>query len=230
MRTPVTDTGYVLHVRPYRESSAIVELLTQAGGRLSAVAHGVRGRRRNLVIPTFVRCWLSYKGSGELRTLVRIEPDEARWLSGPPLAAGFYANELMVRMLAREDADPPVFTAYVGLLESLEQGMDVAVVLRHFERNLLEALGYGIDHTTTADTAEPVVASGRYRLQGAEGFVFDAEGAFNGSVLLQLAAGDLGHPEARRAARDIARVLIGAHLGGPLRSRLLLRPARVRSS
>jgi DNA repair protein RecO (recombination protein O) len=224
MGTPTTDLGYVLHLRPYRETSALVELLTRQGGRVAAVAHGVRGPRRRLVLPTFVRCWLSLAGRGELRTLRGAEATEARWLSGRPLAAGLYANELLVRLLPRDDADGAVFDAYAALLEGLSG--DFAVVLRRFERRLLDALGYGVDYANALDTGEPVMPAARYRLHGAEGFVADADGSFTGAALLRVAAQDLAGVDAMRVARAVTRALLAAHLSGPPRSRSLLRPPR----
>ena len=222
--------GYVLHLRPYRESGALCELLTRERGRLSVVAHGTRGRRGAPSLLAFNLLAVQVAGRGELKTLRKAETLEHRWLEGTALAAGMYLNELLVRLLPREDPHDVLFAAYAEALSGLEAatpgGAGVARALRTFERTLLEELGYGVpldlDHR-----GEPIVAHGRYRLEPAQGFVPDPIGAFPGATLLAILDDAVDDPEVARIARRLFNALLAPHLDGrPLRSRVLLDGAR----
>lgn len=219
-----TYTGFVLHLRPFRETGALCELFTREGGRISAVAHGVRGGRQRSGgqrLLAFNPLVLQLAGRGELKTLRKAETMETRWLEGTALAAGMYLNELLVRLLPREDPHERLFDQYASTLALLD-GPDLARGLRAFEHGLLEALGYGVpldlDHL-----GRDIEPAARYRLEPAQGFVADADGGFMGATLLAIAAGDSEDPEVLRVARRLFNALLAPHLDGkPLRSRVLL--------
>ena len=221
-------TAYVLHMRPYRESSALCDLFTLEQGRLTAVAHGVRGRRGSSAPQTFNLLAVELAGRGELKTLRRAEAMESRWLQGTGLAVGMYLNELLVRLLPREDPHEHLFGCYGATLDAIAAA-SYDVPLRAFERTLLEELGYGLalelDHE-----GRPVVPQRRYRLEPATGFVLDPEGAFPGAVLLAIGRGDLADLSVRRVAKRLFNAMLAPHLEGrPIMSRMLLQSPHARA-
>src|SRR5260370_33338727 len=136
--------AFVLHAYAYRETSLIVEVLTQGYGRVALVARGAKRPRSELrgVLQAFQPLTLSWAGSGELKTLIHAE-----WRGGLPLVCGsallcgFYLNELLLKLLPREDPHPRLFDAYESALSRLANGAAQAPVLRPFELRLPAALG-----------------------------------------------------------------------------------------
>ena len=158
----------MLHAYPYRETSVIVEAFTAAHGRVGLVARGAKRPRSELrgLLQAFQPLTLAWAGSGELKTLVKAE-----WRGGLPLPGGaallcgFYLNELLLKLLPREDPHPGLFTAYEDALHALTREDSAgaqAVVLRRFELCLLAELGYAVALTHEADTGAPIVAGERY--------------------------------------------------------------------
>ena len=227
----ISATAYVLHMRPYKESSALCDLFTLEHGRLTAVAHGVRGRRgrhgghSGSAPQTFSLLAVELVGKSELKTLRHAEAMESRWLQGTGLAVGMYLNELLVRLLPRDDPHEHLFACYGETLAAVAAA-SYDVPLRAFERVLLEELGYGlpleIDHA-----GQPVVAEINYRLEPGTGFVADAQGGYAGAMLLAIGRGDLADLAVRRAARRLFNAMLAPHLDGrPIMSRMLLQPPR----
>src|ERR1700675_5081227 len=150
--------AFVLHAHPYRETSLIVEAFTADYGRVALVARGAKRPRSELrgVLQAFQPLTLSWAGGGELKTLIRAE-----WRSGLPLVSGsallcgFYLNELLLKLLPREDAHPQLFNDYQDALARLAAGADQATVLRRFELRLLAELGYALPLTHDVDTGAP---------------------------------------------------------------------------
>src|SRR5690349_19378015 len=151
------QVGYVLHAYPYRETSIIVEAFTAEHGRVGLVARGARRPRSELrgLLQAFQPLTLAWAGAGELKTLVRAE-----WRGGMPLPGGaallcgFYLNELLLKLLPREDAHPALFAQYEDALRSLAGqagAAEQAVVLRRFELRLLSELGYALTLTREVD-------------------------------------------------------------------------------
>lgn len=222
--------AYVLHTRAYRDTSLLVDVLTQDAGRLSVVARGVRQRKsakRQLLNP-FVRVLLSAQGRSNLKTLTHIEADgPALSLHGLAAFSGLYLNELLVRLLPEQDAYPALFTHYQQSLHRLLRGEDVEPVLRAFEFNLLADLGYGLSFTEQGNTGAPIEPAGRYRLVLDVGFVpwrqgDDERTAISGQQLLAIADGDYTDTQCRRQAKVLSRQLLQPLLGArPLHSRAL---------
>lgn len=220
------ERALVIHARPYRETSAIVSLLTPGHGRVAVVARGVRGSKRGNVLQPFNRVQVSWTGRGSMYTLTGCDLIRHAWLSGNSLAAGFYVLELLSRLLPEHETMPSVYAASCWALEHLETGQPPAdVVLREFEKLLLEELGYGLDFSRDADSGEPVVADRHYALHLDSGFVA-IEGAgrgYPGAALLEIAAAGYVTREARVAAKKIFRQALQPLLGNrPLASRRLL--------
>lgn len=228
------EPAYVLHLRPYRDSSAIIEAFTEQYGRVGLVGRGVRGQRSRLrgLLQPFSPLLLSWSGRGELVTLTGAEACGVPLrLAGPRVAAGFYLNELIIRLVRREDPHPELYPVYGDVLSELAGADDPEPALRLFEKRILEEIGYGL--TLSHDAAgEPVVEDGWYEIRP-EGLPVRLETAaggtnvFRGRSLLALAAEHVPDPEAAAEAKRLLRIALRPHLGPtPLKSRELYRQLR----
>ena len=215
--------AFVLHSRPYKETSALVDFLTPEG-RLRAVLRGARGKAGGLARP-FAPLELELRGRGELKSVARLEAvGISHWLQGQTLYSGMYLNELLLRLLPAEDPHPALFEHYTLTLQALAANPPLEPLLRAFEWRLLDELGYGF--ALDIDIAGlPIVASSLYRLQpdaGLELVVQLQPGLFQGADLLAMAEADWSSPGALAAAKRLMRQALAPHLGGrPLVSREL---------
>jgi DNA repair protein RecO (recombination protein O) len=230
----------VLHATPWRETSLVLDVLSRDHGRVALVARGAKrptSQFRGLLGP-FGSLALSWTGRGEVQTLVRVE-----WLGGlaplrgDGLLAGFYVNELVVRLLARGDPHPRLFASYVGALADLAAARGALdAVLRGFELDLLREAGHAPAFDVSCDGA-PIRTEARYRIDQERG-VYEvaaavpggerAEGeSVEGRVLQALSRRDFSDAALRGVARDVLRRLIRYHLQGrPLNTRRILQDLR----
>ncbi|WP_416426608.1 DNA repair protein RecO [Pseudomonas sp. App30] len=225
MSTLVLYPAYVLHSRPYRENSALVDFLTP-GGRLRAVLRSARGKAGSLARP-FVPLEVEFRGKGELKNVGRMEAvGVASWMVGDALFSGLYLNELLTRLLPAEDPNQVIYDSYAATLQALAAGLPLEPLLRAFEWRLLDELGYGFAMDSDVN-GDPVEADGLYRLQvdaGLERVWLIQPGLFKGSELLAMAEADWTAPGALSAAKRLMRQALAVHLGGrPLVSRELFR-------
>jgi DNA repair protein RecO (recombination protein O) len=213
--------AYVLHARPYRETSLLLECLTREHGRLGVVARGVRGERarlRRAQLEPFQPLLMDFLLRGELATLTAIEPVGApRRLSGDMGLAGLYLNELVVRLTGRQDPMDGLFDCYAQTLSRLAAGEPAAWSLRRFERDLLEVLGYALQLEHEADTGELLLPDAHYRYsveQGAVRCSADSKHGLRGDDLLALQQDRMPDARGLKALRDMVREVIRFHLGG----------------
>jgi DNA repair protein RecO (recombination protein O) len=139
--------GYLLHATAWRETSLIVQVFTRDYGNVALVAKGAKRPYSALrsVLTAFQPLSLHWSGSGEVKTLSRAESDGVRPLAGRAMMSAWYMNELLLRLLPREDPHPGVYDAYDAALQSLSYGSSAAGALRRFEWILLSETGYGLD-------------------------------------------------------------------------------------
>ncbi|ABI56698.1 DNA repair protein RecO [Alkalilimnicola ehrlichii MLHE-1] len=224
----LVQPAWVLHRRPWSESSLIVELFSRDFGRIGAVARGGRNSRRwRGLLEPFSPVLASWQGRGELRSLVAAEPDGARpALAGAALASGFYLNELLLRLLRRDDPHPELHPLYGDTLNRLPD----EAALRGFECRLLEALGYGL--LLLEDMGgEPVHGEAHYRYHlehGPERLAAVPEAGegllVRGRTLLALAGREALAGPSLPEARRLMRAALSLYLGDrPLQSRALYR-------
>lgn len=227
------EPAYVLHQFDYRDSSRIAEFLVQNYGRVSAVARGVRrsGNRQRGLLQPFQPLLVSWTGRRELGTVTGLEAAGVPvTLSGESLLAGFYLNELCLRLLAAHDPHPEIFLLYDTALRELAASSSVAPALRRFELGLLEALGYGLNLVAEPGTGEAVEADARYFFHVDSGpervsaRIDDDTGVVSGRSLLAMANGEFDDAQVQRDAQRILRRAIDRQLGArPLKSREVLR-------
>ena len=213
--------AYVLHARPYRETSLLLECLTREHGRLGVVARGVRGERSRLKraqLEPFQPLLLDLLLRGELATLTAVETvGTPSRLGGDRGLAGLYLNELVVRLTGRQDPSPGLFDAYAQTLGRLGSVEPLAWSLRRFERDLLQAIGYGLQLEHEAETGAPLLPQAHYRYQAEQGALRCAVGSARtpcGSDLLALAQDRMPDERGLRALRHMMREIIRFHLGG----------------
>lgn len=212
--------GFLLHQRPFRDSSLILELFTLEHGRLTAFARGVRGpRSRFSGLQPFQPLLLSWSGRGDAPTLTGAECDgRAVALAAACLMGAFYINELLLRLTVAHDPNPGLYEAYAATLAALRAGAPLEQALRRFELQLLELTGYGVELHCEAGEGQPVRADGYYQLLpgiGLRAASAGASGAVPGEVLLLLAAGELpADAEGRRHARALLRAALDHCLEG----------------
>lgn len=218
----------MLHQRPYRETSLLLDVLTLDYGRISLVARGMRQkkRRNQQVIQLFQPFWLSWFGRGELLTLGKMEVIQAPyWLKGHSTLCGLYINELLVRLLSQQQAEPMIFEAYQQALSGLQAAEQTEQTLRIFEKRLLESLGYGVDLTTDHE-GQTVMPERHYGYLAEAGLRQCAEQdparLISGASLQQLHDETLHDPVSLNETKQLMRVIINYHLEGkPLKSRQL---------
>ena len=144
----VTEAGgYLLHAAAWRETSLLIQVFTRAHGQVALVAKGAKRPYSVLrpVLGGFQPLLLSWTGANEIKTLTRAESAGIRPLSGKAFMSAWYLNELILRLLPREDPHPQLFDAYDAALVQLAAGGGAAAALRRFEWILLQETGYGLE-------------------------------------------------------------------------------------
>lgn len=227
------EPAYILHRRPYRNTSLLVELFSKTYGRIGGIARGAQRARTGThsLIQPFGRVLVSWVGRGELVTLTHIEADAKPAVIDPAhMASAFYLNELLMRLLIRHDPHEGIFTCYEQALHALVPGTDMPHIqqaLRFFEKRLLDELGYGLVLDHDAESGEAIRADADYY------YVLDLGPVpmnptltggvpVQGSSLLAL-VGELTMSERQlREARQLMRTVLRQYLGDkPLQSRLM---------
>jgi len=219
------EPAYVLHARPWRETSLLLELLTEHHGRVGLVARGVQGPRRHVLRAALQPLQhIRFDGvqRGELAQLRTAEAiDAAPRLSGDAGLAAFYVSELTLRLAPRQDPHSGLYELFGQVRERLRAGAPLAWTLRRFERDLLDALGFGLDLSREGDGG-PVDPAARYRLDPEHGprrvlsERIDAGGrsqTATGRALLALAADQLPEADDLQGLRRVLRTLLAHYLG-----------------
>jgi DNA repair protein RecO (recombination protein O) len=226
------EPAFLLHHYPWRETSRILELITRAHGRVSVFSRASRRASSSLAsaLQPFSEILVSWSGRGEAGQLTgaeRVRPPAQ--LVGDRLMSGFYANELLLKLLQRNDPHPALFDAYAILLGHLvDPQADPTRALRLFEKTLLDELGWGLSLERDARTGGALdpQRSYRYRIDGgpeALDGVADGTLIFCGASLLSLAREELADSLSLADARRLLRAALDQCLDGrPLRTREVL--------
>lgn len=240
-----SDEAFVLHSYPYRESSLLLETFTRQHGRVSMIARGARRPRSALrgLLLAFQPLALSWFGKGEVRTLKGAEwQGGLALLQGEALMCGFYLNELLMRLLPREDPHEALYERYRRVLAMLSAPvfgplaepqpapLPSQAVLRSFEKALLAELGYAmsLEHEGSSGRALEPEALYSYDPERGPIEIADAESApephLRGRTLLAMARDDYSEAETLVQAKALMRLLINHRLDyQPLRSRRIFR-------
>lgn len=224
------EPAYVIHRRPWRETSLMVDLFTLNHGRITVIARGASGSKSALKaqLQPFQPLLLGWVGRGDLKTLTQVDVRDGPALKRTvSLYSGLYLNELVQRVLPQADPYPTLFAAYIETLALLAETSDVEPVLRQFEQAFAAAMGYDFAWNLATDTGQEVIATQTYCYDPEQGIVTSVSAGVRlknlpGDTLLALAGGDFESAASRRVAKRVMRILTDYLLQGrPLNSRSL---------
>jgi len=226
--------AWLLHHRPFSDSSRILDIFSRDYGRLSLVARGSRGAKSKLkgILRPFLPLQLSWVIRSDLGTLTGAEMNGTPIsLGGDALLSAYYVNELLLNLLHRHDPQSEIFAAYNETIQALNTQQNVAGTLRRFEIEMLSLLGYALNLDHDTDTKAELDAEQQYEYRVEQGpvAVEQNEGSmiFTGAELVAIARQDYSDPLALKNAGRLLRQVIAWHLGGKeLKSRKVLREIR----
>ena len=218
------ERAYILHTYPFRDTSVIVEAFTRQHGRIGLVARGAKRPKSALrpALLAFQPLAISWSGRGDLRTLTRAEwVGNTRMLMGTSMLCGYYLNELLLKLLQRDDPHEDLFDAYAQALALLAEAEHTEAILRRFEITLLREIGYALELEREPEAGTPLVAERRYSYlpeRGPEAVHAEhsapALGAveLRGKTLLDMARDDYSDPLTATESKTLMRTLIGRYL------------------
>ncbi|GAB2636676.1 DNA repair protein RecO [Vibrio panuliri] len=219
---------FVLHRRPYSESSLILDVFSEEYGRVTIMSKGARSKRSNLkgALQPFTPLLLKWSGNGSMKTLRQAEPISLGLpLTGINLYSAMYVNELIGRVLMAEVPMPGLFHDYLHALTELAQADNPEPALRRFELALLAAMGYGVDFLHCAGSGEPIDPTMTYRYRDQKGFIASVRLdnlTFKGDELIAISERRFITKPQLQAAKRFTRIALKPYLGGkPLKSREL---------
>ncbi|HQR59743.1 MAG TPA: DNA repair protein RecO [Methylophilaceae bacterium] len=220
---------FVLHTYPFKETSLVVELFSRNFGRVAAVAKGARRPRSAMrgMLQSFQPLLAAWSGKSELRNLHTLDWGEGLLLlQGEALMCGFYLNELLLRLLPREDPHEALYDYYAQALRQLAAGDPAAPTLRRLELRLLQELGYAVPLEQQPDGTQ--VEAGRDYCYLPEHGALPPEGKetgvqLTGKTLLDMACDDYSDALTLQQSKQLMRTLLAHYLGDkPLHTRQLL--------
>lgn len=227
--------AYILHHRAFRDTSQILEVITPEHGRLALMSRGSRGAKSRLksILQPFRPLLIGWSGKGEMPTLTAAEPQavNALNLSGKALPSAFYINELIIKLLHKHDVNERIYYLYESIIRLLSDKHEIEPVLRSFEKQLLEELGFGLNLSINAESGEAVIESEEYAYYLEHGSVnvkniYDESYILklSGKSLLELNTNTLSSAQSLKDAKRLMRVILNYYLEGkPIKSRELFR-------
>jgi len=227
--------AYILHHRAFRDTSQILEVITPDYGRLSLMSRGSRAAKSRLksILQPFRPLIVSWSGKGEMPTLTSAEPQSVKnmMLTGKALPSAFYINEIIIRLVHKHDVHEKIYHLYESILRLLADKNEIEPVLRLFEKQLLEELGFGLSLCVNAETGERIVAEDEYAYYLEHGPVgverINDESyilKLSGKSLLDLHENTLDSEESLKDAKRLMRTILNYYLEGkPVKSRELFR-------
>lgn len=234
--------AYVLHRRPFQNSSLLIDFLTLDYGRVRAIAKGARRQksRSRSLLQLFTPVLVSLSGRSDIKTVTAVEAQSGPiQLQGVKLFSGMYMNELLVRLLQNQEEQQGLYRAYQDALLGLQgsiaaqsenDSQAVELVLRRFELSLLTELGYALDLFEDCQDHQPIAAQNYYAFHPDTGFTANLPGeesaaeerVFLGQHLIDLREFSFVDAQSARSAKRLLRLALNAHLGDkPLASRSL---------
>lgn len=226
--------AYVLHHRPYRDTSALVDFITPDYGRLSGLVRGVYRKHKDAAVQRALLqpntpLLLSWFGKTSLKTITSIESVAPPFrCTGERLYCAFYINEILTRLLPPNEANLILFDRYSQALKSLSTTDLVEPILRTFEYDLLATIGYALDLGRDCMTGDVVQASYYYQFRVDRGVQFYSaqppkdpkRAVYSGAILLAVQQQDWESESTRLGAKHLMRFWLGHYLGKkPLKSR-----------
>ncbi|VAW63646.1 DNA recombination and repair protein RecO [hydrothermal vent metagenome] len=227
--------AYILHHRAFRDTSQILEVITPEHGRLSLMSRGSRGAKSRLksILQPFHPLIVSWSGKGEMPTLTSAESQTVKALSlmGKALPSAFYINELIIKLFHKHDVNKRIYFLYESVIRLLADKNEIEPVLRLFEKQLLEELGFGLNLSVNTGTGEAILPNDEYAYYLEHGpvnvlSVHDESYILklSGKSLLDLNENTLDSEQSLKDAKRLMRVILNYYLEGkPIKSRELFR-------
>jgi len=227
--------AYILHHRPFRDTSQILEVITRDHGRLSLMSRGSRGAKSRLksILQPFRPLIVGWSGKGEMPTLTSAEPQAVKvlTLTGKALPSAFYINELTIKLLHKHDVHESIYQLYESIISLLAEKHEIEPVLRLFEKQLLEELGFGLNLAVNAESGEAIIADETYAYYLEHGPVNVSSVhddsyilKLSGKSLLDLDSNRLDTEQSLKDAKRLMRSVLHFYLDGKqIKSRELFR-------
>lgn len=239
----INQLAFVLHKRPYRETSLLVTLLTESQGKVNAIVRGVRSHSKSAKLK---QAWLQpFQGlkihwrekshpTSDLISLNYFEPASVRFpLMGDSSICGLYINELSYRLIYPSLVSEALFEVYQQTLLDLARSTDRNVqawCLRRFEYQLLSEMGYGIDLSVDSQNRD-IDSEISYVFHSEMGWIPEKEAFFDsgirvqGECLLKFIRQEYC-PDCLTSLKQLFRFLLHPHLGEkPIQARALFQHA-----
>jgi len=216
------EPALVLHLRPFKETSFIVEFFTRKYGKVNLIAKGAKRPKSKLKILNTPACLfsISCKGKNQLKTLTGCEITEHFSFSSNSYAVLIYLNELLIKLLGKEDPHKEVFDEYLNVCKSMtfKKEERIEINLRRFEKILLRDMGYGLDFKNEANSSKKISEEKMYKLDPTLGFLPQSEikkqqNYFSGKDILNFSNGDLKDHSTRQASKKMMRQALDYYLG-----------------
>lgn len=216
-----SQPGFVLHSYPYKETSLIIDVFSRQYGRVALLAKGAKRPHSQLrgVLQTFQPLTFSWSGKSELQTLTAAE-----WVGGMlpleknTLLCGFYLNEIITKLIQRDDPQPLLFDEYVATINKLAHAESASIVLRKFELNLLKTAGVVNDLSFCTKEQAPVCSDILYAVDPEAGTRPAQENEtgikIHGKTLLDMQAQDYSDINTQQQSKLLTRSLLAHHLHG----------------
>jgi len=217
------EPAYLIHQRPYSETSQIINLFSRHYGRVDAIAKGSKRPKSKFksFLQPFSPILVSWSGRSQLKTLrsVDISSGKQSNVSRKHLMSAFYLNELILSFLTTADPYPDLFDAYSLAINNLSNADSSEIILREFEIQLLTEIGYAINFQTEAMSSKKIEPNLSYRFIAEEGFISSVTSSprdtlIKGSVIQSIDQKDFSQPQTMRAAKRIIRESVKYHLSG----------------
>ena len=182
---------FLLHQRSYGETSIIAEVFTRNLGKMSIIARGAKKPKSKFfgyLVP-FSRLKITFSGRSELKTLTNIDRDLSltnTYLSRKSYSL-LYINELMIKLLPKDAEHKPLFDLYSKFIQDSVNEEKMDYLLRNFELDLLEMLGYGINFHADINNEEEIKLNKNYIFVAESGFMAsDNAKDFSGEDIIKI--------------------------------------------
>ena len=233
-----TQVAYILHKRPFRDSSQILDVFSREHGRISLMSRGSRGTKSKTsgLLQIFRPLLIGWQGRGEMPFLNSVEMADikAPVLSGKSQMSAMYINELLVYLLHKNDVHAEIFDHYHSCLYALKETDNIEIVLRLFEKELLQLLGFGLNLIVDADSGEAIREECHYAYHFEHGPVLCDQyrqlknPILSGYSLMAFNQNEIATEQHRGEIKKLMRYVLAGHLGHKqLKSRELFRKPKI---
>ena len=219
---------YILHSYPFKETSLIVEILSKDFGRLALVAKGARRPKsslRGMLLP-FQSLHATWSGLQDLKTLHNVDWSNAFLaIEGDALVCGFYLNELIMRLVPKDDPYPRLYDFYHKTILAMTTNKSLNMILRRFELRLLQEIGYEVPlkNDVQGSIIDP---KKQYFYEAGSGASddkkFSNQLVISGKTLIDMADNNYENKDTEKQSKQLMRYLINHYIGEkPLYSKQL---------